>query len=119
VIFESHHEALLDRIPRAFEASVDDTIADAERVAPKVTGRFAASIIHGPIERTSTGVRTTFGSTLSSARVKERGGFVPPYGNLRAPRVRVRAQPTVTVAGPRWVHYMGQRLRSGLGGLFG
>ncbi len=126
MIFQSAHSVLLNRTGSAFQGAVNDVIGDAANRAPKRTGRFAKSITHSAIEQTSTGVRTTVGSPLSSARVKEMGGYMQAKSSDRmrfqingqwvtAAAFRVRAQPTIGPAARNFPRYMGDRLRA-LGG---
>ncbi len=126
MIFQSDHGVLLNRTRSAFEGAVNDVIGDAANRAPKRTGRFAKSISHSAIEQTSTGIRTTVGSPLSSARVKEMGGFMQAKSSdwmrfqingqwVSARMFRVGAQPTVGPAARNFPRYMGDRLRA-LGG---
>jgi len=125
-MFQSDHGVLLRRTASAFEGAVNDVIGDAADRAPKRTGRFGRSISHSAIEQTSTGLRTTVGSPLSSARVKEMGGFMQSKSGDRmrfqingqwvtATGFRVAAQPTVGPAARNFARYMGDRLRA-LGG---
>lgn len=41
---ENHPEVLLDRVTQAFVDAVADTIVDAQAMAPRLTGEYAASI---------------------------------------------------------------------------
>lgn len=107
----------------AHEAAADDVVREARRRAPKRTGKFAASIQHTPTRNIAGVYMSLVGSTMSSARVKEKGGymqarkhstlFIPQAdGSVRRPRaVRVRAQPTIVPAGRMWPEFMTGRLR--------
>lgn len=120
---------LLARTPAAFDEALAETVADAQQRAPKRTGAFARSITSKKITAPANAEAAVVGSPLSSARVKEKGGymqarkhdtlFIPQAdGSVRRPvAVRVRAQPTVAPAAsnPAWSRRMTARLKAKVG----
>lgn len=80
----------------AFERARQEVIGDADRMAPRATGRLAASITtDGPARRTSTGIVGAYGSAERHAAQREFGGFIAP--------VRKRALSWVMPSGIRIV----------------
>lgn len=122
---QAYPERLLGRTVVAFDRAVADTLDEARRVASRSskTGRFERSLTSSAIEARGSAVSATIGSPLSSARVKERGGYIQakrgpflviphPDGSMRKVKaVRIPKRPVVTVAGPRFVDFMTGRLR--------
>lgn len=137
--FESHAlEVLIDETWVAFEGAVQDSLEEARRRAPKVTGRYRDSIQATPIVVTDRGFETRIGSPLSSARVKEVGGFIQAKasrqagrfaGHMRIPfrgggwatieAFRIRATPTIVPAGRKFPEFMTARLREAASPLTG
>lgn len=104
--FESHHEVILGKLEPALIEAADEVVERAEIRAPKKTGKYAGSIRRSGVEGIARGLRVRVGSPVSSARVKELGGYMEakrgPYLKIRTPdgwrtvkAVRVPAQPTV------------------------
>jgi hypothetical protein len=63
----------------AFERARQEVIRDADRGAPRLQGRLAASITtDGPARRTPAGVQGAFGSAERHAAMREFGGFIAP-----------------------------------------
>lgn len=70
--FRAKHE-------RAFGRAREEVISFADRLAPRDTGRLAASITaDGPPRRTMTGVEGSFGSAERHAAMREFGGTITP-----------------------------------------
>lgn len=129
--FESHAlEVLMDESWVAFEGAIDDSLAEARRRAPHVTGKYRDSIQATPIVVTDRGFEARIGSPLSSARVKEVGGFIQAKASRAAGRFagymripfagggwatveafRIRATPTIVPAGRKFPAFMTARLR--------
>jgi hypothetical protein len=115
---------LLARTDPAFEDAVADTLNAARAEARKhgQTGKFEGSL-ETTIDRAGDVKTARLGSSLVSAKVKEKGGFMQgnPLLLLRlaggefrsAAAVRVRATPVVTVAGPKFIDFMKRRLSGG------
>lgn len=109
-------------VEAAFDAAVNDVVTEAQRRAPKSTGKFAASIRSERVPGPAGVLIAVVGSPLVSARVKEKGGFMQPRkheylfipqadGSVRKVKsVRVRAQPTVTPAGQKFPELMTRRM---------
>jgi hypothetical protein len=115
---------LVARTRSAFDVAVDDTVEYARQIAPRATGRFAASITRTDAVDEGGALVAHIGSPLVSARAHELGAFImakrarflqfqvgghwvrvlPPGG------VRIRAHPTVLRAGPRFVEFMSRRM---------
>jgi hypothetical protein len=110
-------------IEAAFDEAVADVVTEAQRRAPRRTGKFADSIRSQRIPTPAGQFAALVGSPLISARVKEKGGymaakqhstlFIPQSdGSVRRPQaVRVGAQPTVKPAGDQYKGFMTARLR--------
>jgi hypothetical protein len=119
---ESHPELLEDHARRAFDVAIEDTLTDARQRAPKRTGAFARSLELSEIEDSAGRLSVRLGSSMSSARVKEAGGYIEArnsqylvfdagQGVRKVKAVRIKAQPTVVPAGRAFPQRMTDALR--------
>jgi hypothetical protein len=121
---ESHADVLLEEVVTAFWQATDDTLQEAKRRAGqhKRTGKFQDSLeATQPVVDGET-LRSRVGSPLSSARVKELGGFMQPRHGSRIrfrletgawvtlQAFRVAARPVVVPAGRLFPDFFRARL---------
>lgn len=121
--FRSDHSRILAKPAQAFARATVDTLVEAQRVAPHVTGKYRASLQLS--EATIQGDRMVvrLGSPLAGAKAKEQGAYIQakrapwlaiPHGDgtiRKVKAVRIPARPTVTRAGPKFPEFMTRRLR--------
>lgn len=124
----SNAEPLFRGIAEAFDAAVLDVRDEARAIAGRHsrTGKFAASIVESETEPTTTGFEARVGSTLQSAKAKEKGAYIAAkrgkhlvfdagQGVRKVAAVRLPPRPAVTPAGRRFGTFMSKRLREELG----
>lgn len=125
-------DQLLAQAESAFDLAVGDAVelARAHAAAHSRTGDFARSITRTPTVRDGDRLVARIGSPMSSARVKETGGFMQSQtgGMMRfklktgawvtLEAFRVPAQPAVAPAGGRFAAILTGRLRAlGMSGI--
>jgi hypothetical protein len=122
--FVSDYTALFRGNGEAYDRAVADVREEAVRRAPKgATGKFADSFKALRLPSATNVFDSVVGSSMSSARVKEKGGYIQARkhdtlfipagdGSVRRPvAVRIRPQPTVVPAGAMFPKFMAARLR--------
>lgn len=124
----SNPEPIVRGIEAAFNLAVLDTRDEARAIAGRrsKTGKFASSIVESETEPTPAGLEARIGSTLQSAKAKEKGAYIAAkrgrhlvfdagQGVRKVAAVRLAPQPAVTPAARKFGDFMTKRLREELG----